>query len=151
MGWTVQDAMYFGGENFQRQNGVDAARRVPPVEYGEAYRRTSRRGDGCASSRFLQSVHRAAMVSRRQDRRRRGDSRTGRDPSREDALRFYTLGSAWFSLDEDKRGSLEPGKFADLAVLTKDYMTVPVEQIGSLESVLTMVAGRVVYAVAPYK
>ena len=74
-----------------------------------------------------------------------------RRPSRADALRFYTLGSAWFSFDENKRGSLEPGKLADLAVLSKDYLTVPVEQIGSLESVLTMVAGRVVYAVPPYK
>jgi predicted amidohydrolase YtcJ len=46
-------------------------------------------------------------------------------PTRGDALRFYTLGSAWFSLDEKTRGSLEVGKFADLAVLSKDYMTVP--------------------------
>ena len=67
-------------------------------------------------------------------------------PSRADALRLYTLGSAWFSHDDDMRGSLEVGKLADLAVLSKDYMTVPVDQIGGIESVLTMVGGKVVYA-----
>jgi predicted amidohydrolase YtcJ len=71
-------------------------------------------------------------------------------PTRADALRAYTIGSAWFSRDEDKRGSIEPGKLADLAVLTKDYMTVPADQIGSIESLLTMVGGKIVYAAGPY-
>jgi predicted amidohydrolase YtcJ len=71
-------------------------------------------------------------------------------PTREDALRAYTIGSAWFSFDENKRGSLEPGKLADLAVLTQDYMTTPMEQIGGIESLLTMVGGKIVYAAGPY-
>ncbi len=71
-------------------------------------------------------------------------------PTREDALRAYTIGSAWFSFDENKRGSLEPGKLADLAVLTKDYMTVPVAEIGGIESLLTMVGGKIVYAARPF-
>jgi predicted amidohydrolase YtcJ len=71
-------------------------------------------------------------------------------PTREDALRAYTIGSAWFSFDENKRGSLEPGKLADLAVLTKDYITVPLDQIGGIESLLTMVGGKIVYASGPY-
>lgn len=69
---------------------------------------------------------------------------------RDKALRLYTLGSAWFSRDENERGSLEPGKLADLAVLSKDYMTVPAEQIGGIESLLTMVGGKIVYASGPY-
>jgi predicted amidohydrolase YtcJ len=71
-------------------------------------------------------------------------------PTRVDALRAYTIGSAWFSFDENKRGSLEPGKVADLAVLSQDYMTVPADQIGSIESLLTMVGGKIVYAAGPY-
>lgn len=71
-------------------------------------------------------------------------------PTREDALRAYTIGSAWFSFDETKRGSLEPGKLADLAVLSKDYMTVPLDQLESVESLLTMVGGKIVYAAGPY-
>jgi len=78
---------------------------------------------------------------------RRGPEQT---PTREDALRAYTIGSAWFSFDENKRGSLEPGKLADLAVLTKDYMTAPLDQIGGIESLLTMVGGKIVYAAGPY-
>jgi predicted amidohydrolase YtcJ len=71
-------------------------------------------------------------------------------PTREDALRAYTIGSAWFSFDDGKRGSLEPGKLADLAVLNKDYMTTPTDQIESIESLLTMVGGKIVYAAGPY-
>ena len=71
-------------------------------------------------------------------------------PTREDALRAYTIGSAWFSFDDNKRGSLEAGKLADLAVLSKDYMTVPLDQLESVESLLTMVGGKIVYAAAPY-
>jgi predicted amidohydrolase YtcJ len=67
-----------------------------------------------------------------------------------EALRLYTMGSAWFSRDEDERGSLEPGKLADLAVLSKDYMTAPVEQVGTIESLLTMVGGKIVYAAGPF-
>jgi predicted amidohydrolase YtcJ len=70
--------------------------------------------------------------------------------TREEALRMYTLGSAWFTFDESRKGSLEPGKFADLAVLNADYFTVPEDQIRSLESVLTIVGGRIVYAAGPF-
>lgn len=71
-------------------------------------------------------------------------------PTREDALRAYTIGSAWFSFDDDKRGSIEAGKLADLAVLSKDYMTVPLDEFESVESMLTMLGGKVVYAAGPY-
>jgi hypothetical protein len=71
-------------------------------------------------------------------------------PSREQALRLYTVGSAWFTHDEEKRGTLAPGKLADLAVLSKDYMTAPVAEVGSIESLLTMVGGRIVYAAGPF-
>jgi hypothetical protein len=60
------------------------------------------------------------------------------------------MGSAWVAHDEDNRGSLEVGKFADLAVLSQDYMTEPVEEIGKNSSLLTMVGGKIVYAAGPY-
>jgi predicted amidohydrolase YtcJ len=60
------------------------------------------------------------------------------------ALRFYTLGSAWFSRDEENRGSLAVGKLADLAVLTKDYLTAP--EVTDIESQLTMAGGKIVYS-----
>jgi predicted amidohydrolase YtcJ len=77
-----------------------------------------------------------------------------RDPSqnvtRVEALRMYTLGSAWFTFAERRKGSIEPGKLADLAVLNADYLTVPEDQIRSIESVLTMIGGRVVYATSGF-
>ena len=61
-----------------------------------------------------------------------------------------TLNAAYALRLEGDRGSLEVGKLADLAVLSKDYLTIPVSEIGGLESLLTMVGGRVVYAAGPY-
>jgi predicted amidohydrolase YtcJ len=65
-------------------------------------------------------------------------------------LRMYTQGSAWFTHDDGQRGTLAVGKLADLAVLTKDYLAVPTDEIGGIESLLTMVGGRIVYAAGPY-
>ncbi|MBI2288753.1 MAG: amidohydrolase family protein, partial [Betaproteobacteria bacterium] len=65
--------------------------------------------------------------------------------SREDALRVHTVGSAWFSSDEKIKGSIEPGKLADLVVLTDDYLTVPEDKIREISSVMTIVGGKVVY------
>lgn len=70
--------------------------------------------------------------------------------SRAEALRMYTLGSAWLTADEGRKGSIEVGKLADLAVLNGDYLTVPEERIRNLASLLTMVGGRIVYAAGPY-
>ena len=77
-----------------------------------------------------------------------------RDPqqnvTRAEALRMYTIGSAWLIFDEKRRGSIEVGKVADLAVLSADYLTVPEAQIRSLESLLTMIGGHIVYAAKPF-
>jgi len=77
----------------------------------------------------------------------RGDAEA---PSRRQALEMYTRQSAFMANDDDKRGTLEPGKFADLAVLSSDYMTAPVKEIGKIRSLLTMVGGNVVYAALPF-
>jgi predicted amidohydrolase YtcJ len=77
-----------------------------------------------------------------------------RDPkqnvTREEALRMFTIGGAWFTFDEANKGSIEVGKLADLAVLNSDYLTVPEDQIRSLESLLTLVGGRIVYSASPF-
>jgi predicted amidohydrolase YtcJ len=70
--------------------------------------------------------------------------------TREQALRMYTIGSAWFTSDERRKGSIEVGKLADLAVLNADYLTVPEDQIRAIVSLLTMVDGRIVYADRPF-
>jgi predicted amidohydrolase YtcJ len=70
--------------------------------------------------------------------------------TREEALRLYTHGSAWFSHEDDKKGTLKPGRFADLAVLSDDYFAVEDDAIRGLESVLTMVGGHVVHGTGEY-
>ncbi len=69
---------------------------------------------------------------------------------RTEALALYTTGGAWMSGEEQRKGALEPGKLADLAILSADYFSVPDEDIKHIESVLTMVGGRVVYEAGPY-
>src|SRR5215831_7818304 len=150
VGWTVQDAMYFGGDALVRAQGPDAAKRIPPVMTGKRLgvaigagtdaHRVASYNPFTALQWFIDGKTVGGLAIR-------GPEET---PTRADALRFYTIGSAWFSRDDDKRGSLEVGKLADLAVLSADYLTVPTEQIGRIESVLTLLDGKVVYAAAPF-
>ena len=65
--------------------------------------------------------------------------------SREEALIAHTRANAWLLFKEDELGTLEPGKFADLVVLDRDYLTVPEDEIFDIEPVLTMVGGRIAY------
>jgi hypothetical protein len=65
-------------------------------------------------------------------------------------LKLYTLGSSWFSTENGKKGALAPGQLADFAVLSADYFSIPEEGIKQLESVLTVVGGKVVYATAEF-
>ena len=70
----------------------------------------------------------------------------GQQITRMEALRLYTMGSAYQSFDEDTLGSIEVGKLADLVVLDADYLDVPDEALREISSVLTIVGGRVVWA-----
>jgi len=65
--------------------------------------------------------------------------------TRQEALRLFTRGNSWFLRMENKIGSIEIGKLADLAVLDRDYFTVPDAEIKKIRSVLTVVDGRIVH------
>ena len=71
--------------------------------------------------------------------------------SRGEALRCFTVGSAWLTQEEDVKGLIAAGRYADFAVLSEDYFSVPEARIQDLESVLTVVAGKVVYAASPFE
>jgi len=66
--------------------------------------------------------------------------------SREEALRLYTQSSSWFSSETGKKGAIAPGQFADFVALTDDYLSVIEDRIKSIQSVLTVVAGKIVHA-----
>lgn len=70
---------------------------------------------------------------------------------REKALQLYTKGSAWFSGEHEVKGAIAKGEYADLAVLSADYFSVPDEDIKAITSVLTMVDGNVVHGDGEFK
>jgi predicted amidohydrolase YtcJ len=150
VGWLMQDAMFFNGEAFLKARGSEAMRLTPPIM-------TARKiglaiGAGTDAHRVM-SYNPLVSLQWMVDGKTVGGALTRDEaelPSREEALQLYTLGSAWFTFDDDKRGSLERGKLADLAVLSQDYLTVPTDDIGTTESLLTMVGGRIVYAAGPF-
>ena len=65
--------------------------------------------------------------------------------SRQQALRLMTINNAWLMFEEDDKGSIAPGKLADLVILSDDILSCPAERIQSMDVLLTMVGGKVVY------
>jgi predicted amidohydrolase YtcJ len=65
--------------------------------------------------------------------------------SRMEALKMWTWNGAWLMFAEKDRGSIEPGKLADLVVISKDYAKCPEDEIKDVEALLTVVGGKVVY------
>ncbi|MCC6777001.1 MAG: amidohydrolase [Hyphomicrobiales bacterium] len=146
VGWAMQDRLLFVGDVWPKVMGTEAARRAPPFADGIAAGVVIAGGtDGPRSAPYSPFITLQWMLT--------GKTITGtalRDPqqapTREQALRTYTVGGAWMAFDDDKRGTLEPGKWADLAVLSDDYFSVPEDRIGRITSLLTVVGGEVVHA-----
>jgi len=150
-GIAVQHRMAFQGEYFVERYGARAAERTPPIrrmlEMGvpvgagtDATRVASY--NPFASLYWLVSGRTCGGLALYPERNRL---------TREEALRLYTVGSAGFSAEAAKKGSLAAGQFADLAVLSADYFGIPEIEIKALESVLTMVGGKVVYAAQEFR
>lgn len=67
------------------------------------------------------------------------------------ALQLYTSGSAWFSGEENLKGKLAKGMYADMAILSDDYFSIQPDAVRNIESVLTIVNGKIVYASGDYQ
>ncbi|MGC4033229.1 MAG: amidohydrolase [Tepidisphaeraceae bacterium] len=145
-GVAVQHRMAFQGEYFIDRYGTDAAKRTPPVRKMLDLGIPVGAGtDGTRVASYNPFVALYWLVSGKTV----GGTAMYDDAnklSRDEALRRYTSGSAWFSGDESSKGTIAVGQFADLAVLTDDFFTIPEDDIKRLESVLTVVDGKVVYA-----
>ena len=150
VGWLLQNAFYFRGEAFLGQRGADAARLVPPL--ASALRLKLPVGGGTDAHRVMAPNPFVSLQWMLDGKTISGVAMRAPQelPTRIEALRLYTQGSAWFSFEEDERGALAVGQLADLAVLSRDYLGVPIEKIGGTISLLTMVGGRIVYADGPY-
>jgi predicted amidohydrolase YtcJ len=64
---------------------------------------------------------------------------------KEDALRMYTAWAAWVQFEENRRGTIEAGKLADLTVIDRDYMATPPDQIRETEPVMTVIDGKIAW------
>jgi predicted amidohydrolase YtcJ len=145
-GIAVQNRMAFQGEYFVERYGAKQAKRTPPIrrmlEMGVPV------GAGTDATRVSSYNPYLSLYWLITGKTIGGLSLYPKENQldREEALKLYTIGSSWFSTEDGKKGALAPGQLADLAVLSADYFSIPEEEIKHLESVLTIVGGKVVYA-----
>jgi predicted amidohydrolase YtcJ len=145
-GIAIQHRMAYQGEYFLDRYGVKQTSRTPPIrrmlELGVPV------GAGTDATRVASYDPFVALYWLITGKTVGGATLYPKENrlERMEALRLYTVGSSWFSSDEGKKGSILTGQLADLAVLSADYFSIPEEEIKRLESVLTIVGGKVVYA-----
>ena len=150
-GIAVQNRMAFAGEYYAERYGKEAAATAPPLrKLIDSGVPVGAGTDLTRVSSYNPWLSLYWMVSGKTVGGMELYSKANR-LTREEALRLYTLGSAWFSGEEALKGRIAPGQLADFAVLSKDYMSVPEEEIKSIEAVLTVLGGQVVYAAAPFE
>lgn len=149
-GIAVQHRMAFQGEYFVDRYGPGAAEHTPPI------RRMLEMGipvgagtDATRVASFNPWVSLYWMVTGRTV----GGLALYPEANRLDratALRLYTQGSAWMSAEDGQKGALAVGQLGDLTVLSADYFAVPEDEIRGIESVLTVVGGKVVYGAGAF-
>lgn len=150
-GVAVQDRMVFLGDDYLQRYGKNAAASSPPIKM------LLKKGvpvgmgtDATRGSSFNPWVGIHWLVT--------GKTAAGQIHlssenllTREEAIMIYSLGSAWFSQEEDVKGKIKPGQLADVVLLTQDVMTIPEDDIKQIQSTLTIVNGKIVYASDDYK
>lgn len=145
-GIAVQHRMAFQGEAFVERYGAKAAEATPPITRMLAAGVPVAAGtDATRVASYNPWTSLAWLVTGRTVGGLRLYPAANR-PDRETALRLWTESAAWFSSEQGVKGRIKAGQLADLALLSADYFTVPEAHIGSLESVLTVVDGRIVWA-----
>ncbi len=150
-GIAVQHRMAYQGEYFVDRYGQAKAAHSPPI--GQMLSAGVPVGAGTDATRVA-SYNPFVSLYWLVTGRTMGGTPMYSDANRLDrmeALRLWTHGSAWFSNEQGQKGALVAGQLADLAVLSADYFSVAEEEIKQLESVLTIVGGKPVYAAAEFK
>lgn len=149
-GIAIQHRMAYQGEYFVRRYGREAARACPPIRRLLAAGIPV--GAGTDGTRVA-SYHPWTCLDWLVTGRTVGGTRLTEDEgllSREEALRLYTQGSAWFSGEAGQKGQLVVGQLADLALLSDDYLNCPTDSIRRIESLLTICDGRIVHAAGEF-
>jgi predicted amidohydrolase YtcJ len=144
-GIAIQSRMAYQGEYFTDRYGAAAAENTPPIK--KMLEMEVPVGAGSDATRVSSYNPWVGMYWLTAGKTVGGlqlyhDTRL----SRETALELYTRGSAWFSQEQAKKGDIKEGMLADLTVLDRDYFTISDEDVKKIESELTVVDGRIVYA-----
>jgi len=148
-GIAIQDRMAFQGEYFVERYGAKAAELTPPIQRMLAEGVPVGAGtDATRVSSYNPWTSLYWMVS---GRTVGGLALYPQGLPRDTALELYTHGSAWFSSEQGKKGQIKVGQLADLVALTADYFTVEDEAIKWIESLLTVVGGKVVHAAGDFQ
>jgi predicted amidohydrolase YtcJ len=149
-GLAIQNRMVFLGDDFTERYGAEAASVTPPLRAIYDIGIPVGMGtDATRGSTFNPWVSLHYLVT--------GETASGRKLykadnllTREEALRVHTLGSAWFSGEEDVKGRIAPGQHADFVILSGDYFSVSAAEIKTIRSVLTVVNGSIVFGADDY-
>ncbi|MEL6241905.1 MAG: amidohydrolase [Pseudomonadota bacterium] len=150
-GIATQHRMAFQGEYFVARYGTEAARATPPI--AKMLEADLPVGGGTDATRVASYDPWVALfwLTTGQTLGKMPMYSEDNVLSREDALRIWTTGSAWFSGEQDVKGRLAPEMYADFAVLSADYMSVPAPEILDINAVLTVVGGKVVYGEGDFR
>lgn len=150
-GIAIQHRMAYQGEYFIDRYGQEAAEQTPPINKMLATGLPVGAGtDATRVASYNPFVSLYWMISGKTV----GGTQLYRESnllSREQALKLYTIGSAWFSNDHGNKGAIVAGQLADMVALTANFFTIPEVEIKNLESVLTVVGGKIVYAKAAFR
>lgn len=144
-GIAIQGRMAYAGEYFVERYGAEKAKEAPPVKkMMEMGIPVGAGTDGTRVASYNPWPALYWLITGKTV----GDFQLASEENqltREEALHLYTKGSAWVSNEETVKGTLENGMYADFAILSQDYFTIPEKSINNLKSVLTVVGGNVVY------
>lgn len=149
-GIAVQHRMAFQGEYYAARYGAESVKQTPPV--AKMLSAELPVGLGTDATRVASYNPWTALYWLVSGRTVGGmqmyddNNRLSRDV----ALELWTAGSAWFSNEQGKKGRIQAGQLADLVVLSKDFFRVAEEEIKGIESMLTLVDGKVVYAAGAF-
>ncbi|MFI2620056.1 amidohydrolase [Streptomyces sp. NPDC018584] len=148
---SVQNRLSFQGEAFVRRYGIGAAADAPPIR--AMLERGLTVGGGTDATRV--STYNPWVALHWLVTGRSVGDLVLRPPlgrvDRETALAMFTSAGAALTGEEDRKGILRPGHLGDLAILSEDYFAVPEPEIAHIESLLTVVGGRIVYAAGEYE
>lgn len=148
---SVQNRLSFQGEAFVRRYGIGAAADAPPIR--AMLERGLTVGGGTDATRV--STYNPWVALHWLVTGRSVGDLVLRPPlgrvDRETALAMFTSAGAALTGEEDQKGILRPGHLGDLAILSEDYFAVPEPEIAHIESLLTVVGGRIVYAAGEYE